>query len=107
MSRISALPGSSAVPFMLRRKQKWAAFTADTASGARVYAAVCNKCHGPAGEGTTVAPPLWGSGAYNIGAGMSRVRTAAEFVRENMPFDQPGTLSDQQALDVAAYMSGH
>ena len=89
------------------RLQKWAAFTADTASGARVYAGVCGKCHGPAGEGTAVAPPLWGPAAYNIGAGMSRLRTVAEFIRENMPFDQPGTLTDQQAFDVAAYMSGH
>lgn len=87
------------------RQQKWAAFTADTASGPRVYAAVCAKCHGPEGAGTAVAPPLWGAAAFNIGAGMSRVRTAAEFIRENMPVDQPGTLSDQQAFDVAAYVS--
>jgi thiosulfate dehydrogenase len=93
-------PGPSA------RLQKWAAFTADTAVGSRVYAGVCAKCHGPDGQGTAVAPPLWGGGAYNIGAGMTRVRTAAEFIRENMPFDQPGTLTDQQAYDVAAYVSG-
>src|SRR5207245_8837221 len=60
------------------RLQKWAPFTGDTAAGARVYAGVCAKCHGPDGQGTPVAPPLWGAGAYNIGAGMTRVRTAAE-----------------------------
>jgi thiosulfate dehydrogenase len=86
--------------------QKWAAFTGDTAAGARVYAGVCVKCHGPDGQGTPVAPPLWGAGAYNIGAGMTRVRTAAEFIRENMPFDQPGSLTDQQAYDVAMYVNG-
>src|SRR2546430_8813726 len=34
-----------------------------------------------------------------------RSRTAAAFIRENMPFDQPGTLTDQQAFDVAAHVS--
>jgi thiosulfate dehydrogenase len=87
------------------RLQKWAAFTADTAAGAAVYATTCVKCHGPDGRGTAVAPPLWGPKSYNVGAGMTRVRTAAAFIRENMPFDQPGMLTDQQAFDVAAHVS--
>ena len=89
------------------RLAKWAALTADTAAGARVYATSCVKCHGAEGEGTAVAPPVWGASSYNIGAGMARVRTAAAFISDNMPFDQPGTLTDQQALDVAAYVDGH
>ncbi|OLC07080.1 MAG: hypothetical protein AUH41_11130 [Gemmatimonadetes bacterium 13_1_40CM_66_11] len=89
------------------RLQRWAAYTADTAAGAGVYTASCAKCHGAAGEGTAGAPPLWGSESYNIAAGMSRVRTAAEFIRHNMPFDAPGTLSDSQAFNVAAYVNGH
>lgn len=87
------------------RLQKWAAFTADTAAGARVYATSCAKCHGAAGEGTAVAPAVWGPQSYNIGAGMTRVRTAAEFISRNMPFDAPGTLADSQAFDVAAYVN--
>jgi thiosulfate dehydrogenase len=87
------------------RLQKWAAFTADTAAGAQVFAASCAKCHGSLGEGTAGAPPLWGPDSYNVGAGMTRVRTAAEFIGRNMPFDQPGTLTDQQAFDVAAYVN--
>jgi thiosulfate dehydrogenase len=89
------------------RLQKWAAFTADTAGGARVFATSCAKCHGPAGEGTAGAPPLWGPASYNLGAGMTRVRTAAEFISRNMPFDAPGTLTDTQAFDVAAYVNAH
>jgi thiosulfate dehydrogenase len=87
------------------RLQHWATFTADTAAGARVFAATCAKCHGPDGSGTAVGPPVWGPASYNIGAGMARVRTAAEFIRGSMPFDQPGTLTDQQAFDVAAYVN--
>ncbi|MFN2572203.1 MAG: c-type cytochrome [Gemmatimonadales bacterium] len=89
------------------RLQKWTSFKADTAAGARVFTASCAKCHGPAGEGTTGAPPLWGPQSYNLGAGMSRVRTAAEFISRNMPFDAPGTLADQQAFDVAGYVNAH
>jgi thiosulfate dehydrogenase len=87
------------------RLQKWASFSADTAAGARVFGASCAKCHGAKGEGTPVAPPTWGAQSYNVGAGMTRVRTAAEFIRHNMPFDAPGTLTDQQAFDVAAYVN--
>lgn len=87
------------------RLQKWAGFTADTTAGARVFAASCAKCHAAAGEGTAVAPPVWGPQAYNVGAGMTRVRTAADFISRNMPFDAPGTLTDQQAFDVAAYVN--
>ena len=77
---------------------------ADTARGAEVYASTCARCHGANGEGG-IAPPVWGSSSYNIGAGMSRVRTAAAFVRVAMPYDTPGTLTDQQAFDVAAYIN--
>ena len=87
------------------RLQKWAAFTPDTAAGASLFSATCAKCHGASGEGTAVAPPVWGPKSYNVGAGMSRVRTAADFIQRSMPFDAPGTLSDQQAVDVAAYVN--
>jgi thiosulfate dehydrogenase len=35
------------------------------------------------------------------------VFTAAAFIQDNMPFEQPGTLTDQQALDAAAYVNTH
>jgi len=95
-------PGGSSA-----RLQKWATFKADTAAGAQVFAASCAKCHGAAGEGTAGAPPLWGAESYNVGAGMTRVRTAAEFISRNMPFDTPGTLTDSQAFDVAAFVNAH
>jgi thiosulfate dehydrogenase len=36
---------------------------------------------------------------------MARVERAAAFIRYNMPFDRPGTLTDQQAFDIAAYVT--
>jgi thiosulfate dehydrogenase len=75
--------------------------------GAKVFTAECARCHGVQGEGTKIAPPLWGSHSFAIGAGMSRIGTAAAFIRWNMPFDRPMTLTDQQAYDVAAFVLSH
>ena len=77
----------------------------DSGRGRDLFAANCVRCHGPQGEGSAVAPPLWGDGSFNIGAGMSRIRTAGAFIRSNMPFDKPGTLSDQEAMDLAAFIA--
>ena len=77
---------------------------ADTARGAALFAVTCARCHGVDGAGIPPAPPLWGARSFNIGAGMARRNTAAAFIRANMPFDKPGSLTDQQAFDVAAFV---
>jgi thiosulfate dehydrogenase len=83
---------------------KVAPLATDTARGAEVLRMVCARCHGADGRGTAAAPPLWGPRSFTIGAGMARLRTAAAFIRYNMPYDRPGSLTDQQAYDVAAYI---
>ncbi|HEX4560351.1 MAG TPA: c-type cytochrome [Gemmatimonadales bacterium] len=85
---------------------RWSGLKPDTAAGSKVFATNCARCHGEGGSGTIAAPPVWGKRSYNIGAGMARVRTAAAFIVANMPFDKVITLTDQQALDVAAYVNG-
>lgn len=77
----------------------------DTARGRETFAAKCSVCHGAGGQGTDVAPPLWGPDSYNIGAGMARVRTAAAFIKVAMPQNAPGSLSDQEAYDLATYIN--
>lgn len=84
---------------------KLAVTAGDTAAGATLFNARCAVCHGADGQGTAIATPLWGPNSFNIGAGMARVRTAAAFIRYNMPFDKPGSLTDQQAFDVARYIT--
>jgi thiosulfate dehydrogenase len=80
-------------------------------NGSAVYQAKCASCHQPNGlglytpDGEMRFPPLWGSDSFNIGAGMARLYTAAGFVKHNMPFGQGGTLTDDEAFDVAAYFS--
>ena len=86
--------------------------SADSQRGARVFAAQCAICHGAQGQGTRVEgrfvfPPLWGRDSYNAGAGMNRVETAAAFIKANMPLGKGGTLSLQEAWDVAKFMNSH
>lgn len=82
---------------------------ADYARGAEVYAQNCAACHGADGlgqssDGKVVFPALWGPHSYNWGAGMGSVKNAAEFIRANMPLGMGGSLTAQQAWDVATYM---
>jgi thiosulfate dehydrogenase len=77
----------------------------DTARGRNVYGSRCVACHGADGSGTVAAPPLWGPKSYNIGAGMARVNSAARFIHQVMPRDRPGSLTPQEAFDVASYVN--
>jgi mono/diheme cytochrome c family protein len=76
--------------------------------GKEIYSAGCSHCHGARlnGAGQSDQPP---SPAV-ARAGFLRKwdgRTVAElftYVRDQMPPDNPGSTSDQQAIDVVAYM---
>lgn len=84
----------------------------DPKRGEKLYAQNCAVCHGTDGQGRyasgqAVFPPLWGPRSYNWGAGMHAVDTLAEFVKANMPLGLGGSLSDQDAWDVAAFVNSH
>lgn len=82
--------------------------TGDTVRGAALFSTTCVMCHGPQGQGNPPAfPPLWGSKSFSIGASMAREERAASFIRHFMPQSKPGSLTDQQAYDVAAYVDSH
>lgn len=82
----------------------------DIDNGRTAYLVRCASCHGTDGEGRQADggyqfPPLWGDRTFNIGAGMSRLDTAASFVRHNMPLGQPESLTLMEAYDIAAYFT--
>ncbi len=83
----------------------------DSVRGKALFAAKCAACHGADGQGTPgaagtfVFPPLWGPKSFNDGAGMARVSIAAAFVQTKMPLGNAGTLSDQDAYDIAAFFT--
>jgi len=79
--------------------------------GRVVYGMKCAVCHGDNGQGVKAAdqvryqfPPLWGSDSFNRGAGMYTVRTAAAYIKGNMPLGRGMSLADQEAYDVALYI---
>ena len=79
--------------------------TGDSSRGRRLFTDNCVRCHGNNGAGLGPIPALWGPQSFSIGASMARVERAASFIRHNMPFDRPGTLTDQESYDVAAYIT--
>lgn len=84
---------------------------ADSANGKLLYAEKCASCHGVNGQGMKnseegyIFPPVWGAESFNDGAGMARTWTAAAFIKYNMPLGQGGTLTEQQSLDLAEFMT--
>lgn len=82
--------------------------------GKVVYETKCSVCHGIDGQGVKRAdgigyqfPPVWGPDSYSRAAGMHVVRTAAAYIKANMPLGRPMSLADQEAYDVALYLRLH
>jgi thiosulfate dehydrogenase len=97
------------IPFLNR--------AADPQKGKIIYEHSCRRCHGINGEGVIDVdgvgyryPPLWGDHSFNVSAGLFRLSRMAAFIKYNMPFDltlQAPQLSDEEAWDVAAFISSH
>jgi mono/diheme cytochrome c family protein len=71
------------------------------AEGATVFGEYCASCHGDQGEGTG-APAVAGSGA--LGA-YATEQALFDYVKAEMPQDDPGSLSDDQYRAVVAWMN--
>lgn len=79
---------------------------ADIKRGASLYTSRCAECHQENGQGDKDNPPVWGERSYNDGAGLSSVENLAAWLKVAMPLDNTD-LTDQQALDIAAYVNSH
>jgi S-disulfanyl-L-cysteine oxidoreductase SoxD len=69
--------------------------------GQQLYKTQCVTCHGEALEGV-VGPPLAGSGFLSTWSGRS-LAELVDKIEKTMPPQQPGSVSQQQATDLAAY----
>jgi thiosulfate dehydrogenase len=80
----------------------------DPQSGEALYGERCRSCHGADGQGVMIGDkkpgPLWGADSWNDGAGAARVYTLAGMIRYSMPYLAPGSLTDEEAQNVAAYI---
>ncbi len=80
--------------------------------GAALFAQNCAECHGDMGQGSSIAPPLVGPDALPLEPRPDQIlRTEPfitafdvyDFARVNMPFDDPGILSDREYLDIIVF----
>ncbi len=83
--------------------------TLDAHTGEGLFVEKCSACHGADGQGVWIgdkkAGPLWGAGSWNDGAGASRVYTLAGIIRYSMPYLDPGSLTDEEAQQIAAFIT--
>lgn len=74
----------------------------DASKGRHVFDAVCWACHSADLSGGK-APPLTGSAFYRNWQGKP-ADALSGVIRNTMPRDEPGLLSDEMARDVTAYI---
>ena len=82
----------------------------DARKGEALYVERCQSCHAADGQGVMIGDkkpgPLWGVDSWNDGAGAARVYTLAGMIRYSMPYLSPGSLTDEEAQNIAAYVDG-
>lgn len=80
----------------------------DAKRGELLFMEKCSSCHGGDGQGVAIgdkkAGPLWGPDSWNDGAGAARVYTLAGMIRYAMPYLDPGSLTDEEAQHIAAFI---
>ena len=81
----------------------------DTQKGEAIFLERCTNCHGADGQGVAVGDkkpgPLWGPDSWNDGAGAARVYTLAGIIRYTMPYLDPGSVTDEDAQQLAAFIN--
>jgi thiosulfate dehydrogenase len=81
----------------------------DPKKGEAIFLERCTSCHGMDGQGVAVGDkkpgPLWGPDSWNDGAGAARVYTLAGIIRYAMPYLSPGSLTDEEAQQVAVFIN--
>jgi thiosulfate dehydrogenase len=79
------------------------------ARGETIFKERCITCHGIDGQGVAIGDkkpgPLWGPDSWNDGAGAARVYTLAGIIRYSMPYLDPGSLTDEEAQYLAAFIN--
>ncbi|HEX3550968.1 MAG TPA: PQQ-binding-like beta-propeller repeat protein [Candidatus Elarobacter sp.] len=77
--------------------------TAQAKSGATVYSASCQQCHGVNLQGQS-GPALVGAAFSSYVGKSGTAQSLFDFISRQMPADHPGSLTQQQYLDVTAFI---
>src|SRR5258708_14805622 len=79
-------------------------FTAEqAASGRAIYQSTCSTCHLPDMKGTFEAPPLAAANFMNMWRNHPMTDLFSR-IKNSMPITNPGSLSDQDAANLVAYI---
>ena len=76
---------------------------AQAAAGAVVYSGQCQQCHGVNLQGNS-GPGLIGDAFHAYVGPNGTAKSLYNFIAEQMPADKPASLTQQQYLDVTAYL---
>jgi S-disulfanyl-L-cysteine oxidoreductase SoxD len=81
------------------------------AEGQALFAQTCAACHGDKGQGGAADPLVGGAGTLaskkplrTVGSYWPYATTLFDFIRRAMPFNAPGTLTNDNVYAVAAYV---
>jgi cytochrome c len=81
------------------------------AAGRELFAAQCERCHGPAGEGGVGARLVGGQGTLatprplkTVGSFWPYATTLWDYINRAMPFDEPGRLTSSEVYAAVAYV---
>lgn len=81
------------------------------AEGREIYANRCKKCHGVKGEGAESVALVGGQGSLTsakplktVGSYWPYATTVFDYIRRSMPYDKPGTLSNDQVYAVTGFV---
>ena len=85
---------------------------ADPDAGATIFKRKCGRCHAKDGEGKWNSkkgyaghPPVAGDAAFTEAGGPLMIPVGAAFIHRQMPLSKPGSLTEQEALDVMGYIA--
>lgn len=83
----------------------------DPGRGQGLYNEKCSSCHKSDGSGTYPQgkyqyPALWGEHSFTAQSDLNDPESLAAFITVKMPLGQGTTLSNQEAWDIAAYVTG-
>jgi thiosulfate dehydrogenase len=80
-------------------------------NGKKLYNQKCASCHEINGEETENYPPLWGKDkngnwlSYTADGSMAKLPNGATWIQDNMPLNNPGSLTDKEVVDITLYIN--